>query len=85
MKRGSKTTEETQRVYRYAERYLHRSGHTEFPTVRKCARALRMRQHEIEEAVESTEHMFLSYYHTEHEAPLGDWFVETLGDRGGSE
>ena len=69
------------RAYRYAERYFQRSGCTEYPTVRQCGRALKMRQSDLLEAIEGHELMFTSYYHTEVEPPTGDRFVETLAAR----
>ena len=68
-----------QRVERYAERYFQRSGRTEFPTVRQVARALRLRQREVEMAVEDhpTSNLFLTMYNVEGGTPLGEQFVET--------
>lgn len=42
------------RIIDYAESYFQRSGRTEFPTVRKVARACRCTIAFVEEAVEST-------------------------------
>jgi hypothetical protein len=67
---------------RYAERYFHRSGHTEFPTVRQCARALRMRQAEIEELANGDDRLMLTGYLSLPLDPLGDLFVEVLHPEG---
>lgn len=71
-----------ERLYRYVEGYFQRSGGTEFPTVRQCARALGWRQARVLEAVEEHELLFTSDYFTEEYAagtlPDGDLFVESL-------
>jgi hypothetical protein len=71
------------RIIRYVERMFQRSGCTEFPTVRQIARALRLRQSEVWEWADGSygndnQHLMVSYYNVEWEAPIGDWFVETL-------
>lgn len=66
------------RVIRYAERYFQRSGRTEWPDVRKVAKALRMRQSQVSEIVEQDDDMCLSYYNVEWEVPLGDYYVDVI-------
>lgn len=68
------------RIWVYAEGYFQRSGKTEFPTVRMVAKSLRIRQVEVEEAINDDPYgvLMLTHYNTEVPAPIGDWYVETL-------
>lgn len=68
----------TDRLWKYAERHFQRSGKTEFPTVARCARALRKRQAEVAQAVDDCEDLMLTSYFTHPEPPLGEHFVETF-------
>lgn len=69
-----------QRVERYAERYFQRSGQHDWPTVRQAARSLKLRQSEIEQAVDDNENLDLTYWYVQgiDRVPIGDWFVEAI-------
>lgn len=71
-----------EKLHAYVERVFKRSGNTGWPTVRECARALRLRQVEIEELVEGQPDtiLMLSSYLMEPPPPLGDYFVESLSE-----
>lgn len=68
-----------QRVERYVEGYFQRSGRTDWPTVRQVARAVKLRQREVEMAVEDhpAGNLMLTMYNVEGGTPLGEQFVET--------
>lgn len=62
----------------YVERYFARHGRTEWPTVRRAARALGWTQDRVVEAVEGDpeSRMFLSAYNTAPPQTRGEHFVE---------
>lgn len=68
------------RVYRYAERKFQKSGMTTFPTVRQVARALKVTQVEVQDAVTGDPEccLMLTSYDCSPPQPLGDHFVETF-------
>lgn len=71
------TPKAADRIERYVERFFQRSGRTEWPEVRRVARALRLRQAEVELAVDSHDNLQLTTYDGQDD-PLGDHLVETL-------
>ncbi len=73
---------ESLRVEGYVERSFQRSGQTGFPTVRQVARAIGIRQDEVEGAVDDhpTGNLQLTYYRAAVMPPLGDYFVETISE-----
>lgn len=74
-----------ERVERYVERWFQRSGQTDWPTVRRVARALRVRQVEVEEAVDGhpAGNLMLTGYNIE-DIGLADLFVENINPPAGS-
>ena len=66
------------RVWRYSERYFQRSGRTEFPTVRQVARALKVKQTDVEQAIEDDRLLMLTSYNVIPRPTLGEHFVETF-------
>ena len=68
------------RVERYAERFFQQTDCTEFPTVRAVARALRIKQSEVEAAVEGdpNSNLMLTSYFTFPKTPLGGHYVEVI-------
>lgn len=68
------------RIEGYVERAFQRSGRTAFPTVRQVARALRLRQGEVEDLVDDSDRLFLTSYFVAPPDPLGDHFVESYGE-----
>lgn len=71
---------DSERLYRYVERYFGKSGNTEFPTVRRVARALRWTQDHVELTIGDDERLMLTSYFTSPEPLLGEHFVESLGE-----
>ncbi len=68
-----------QRIIDCAERMFQRSGQTEFPSVRRVARACRIRQSEVETACDDTGFACLQGYNVE-DWKLGDLEVYVFGD-----
>lgn len=69
-----------ERIERYAERYFQQHGRTEFPTVRRVARALRIRQDEVEQEADGNENLMLTRYNVRPTPPVAEWFVEVLNE-----
>lgn len=67
----------TERLYRYVERFFERSGRTDWPTVRRCARALGLPQSEVMQQIADDERLDTTYYNVGYRVPDGDWFVES--------
>lgn len=68
------------RVLRYVEDAFRRNDRERFPTIREVSRGLRIRQEEVERAVEDCEYLDLAYFNVEggwDDVPLGDFFVES--------
>ena len=63
------------RLLRYVERHFDKTK--EWPTIRMCARALRVPQGRIEAEAETAPFMLTSYF-TQVPEPLGDHYVEIL-------
>jgi hypothetical protein len=70
-----------ERVWRYSERKFQKSGKTKFPTVAQVARALKIKQADVEQACEDSELLMLTSYNVRPEDPLGEHFVETFEPR----
>jgi hypothetical protein len=68
------------RVERYVERYFQEHGRTEWPTVRQVARALGLRQADVEQAVDGhpADNLELASYLTVVPEKLADHFVKTI-------
>lgn len=68
------------RIYRYAERKFQASGKTSFPSVRQVARALKVTQGAVQEAVEGDPcgNLMLTSFDCSPPEPLGDYAVETF-------
>jgi NADH:ubiquinone oxidoreductase subunit E len=64
-----------ERLIAYVRRYFARHRQEEFPTVRRVARALGMRQADVETEADELP-LMLTAYHTAPAQPLGDHFVE---------
>ena len=69
-----------ERLHKYVERRFQESGRTEWPTVRECARSLKVKQANVGNIAEEHEAFCLSCYQVDFRVPCGDWFVETLND-----
>lgn len=67
-----------QRIARYAYRYWMRAGMTEWPSVRQTARALGLKQAEIEEASNGYDDYQLTQYFCNPPEPLADHSVEAM-------
>lgn len=71
--------ENYERIWRYAERSFQKSGQTEFPTVQRVARAVRLTQQEIVDGIDDyPEFLMLTSYNTCPPQKLGEHFVETF-------
>lgn len=70
--------DDQRRVRECVERHFQRSGQTDWPTVRQVARRCRMLQSDVQQIAEDSDDICLSRCNTEHEPPLGDWYVETM-------
>lgn len=62
----------------YAFRYWKRHGMTEWPSVARTARALGVRQSEIEEASNGYDDFQLTQYYCHPPQPLGEHSVEAM-------
>lgn len=67
-----------ERLYNFVEDYFQRSGCTEFPRVRECARKLRISQADVHSLVDDHDDLMLTYWNAENKPKPGDWFVESL-------
>jgi hypothetical protein len=69
---------DSERLSRYVEGVFARSEQTEWPTVRRAARALGWPQKRVEDAVEGDPdgELFLSSYFARDEPPLAEHFIE---------
>lgn len=63
------------KLRRYVERRFKESGNTEWPTVREAARALRVRQAEVEQAAQEHPFMLTSYFVSPPD-PIANHFIE---------
>jgi hypothetical protein len=73
-----------QKLARYAKRYQTRAEEagrgSQYPTVRQCAKALRVSQTKIEELLDHHNEEFdRLYWHTTVQPKAGDWMVEYYG------
>lgn len=66
-----------QRIYNYAERFFQASGGERFPTVRQVARAMKVRQATVYDAVEGWGERGLMLTSEWNESAIGDHYVET--------
>lgn len=73
-------SDKEQRIARYIEGYFYRSGRTEFPTIRRIAKSLRMRQVNVLDIVDGTDGFMVNVaigagggYAS---LPTADWTVE---------
>ena len=82
--RAQKAKPLLQRLARYAKGFQTRSEQagrgTQYPTVRQCARALRVSQTMIDELLDQHNEEFdRLYWHTSTTPRAGDWMVEYYG------
>jgi len=72
------------RIYRHAEQKFQESGKTSFPSVRQVARALKVTQGAVQEAVEGdpSGDLMLTSYNCSPPEPLGEHSVETFEKEG---
>jgi len=63
-------------VYNYTEKFFQKKDKTEFPTVRRVSRALKVKIPDILQAIEDHEHMFTSGHNIENITD-GSLYVET--------
>lgn len=68
----------SERIAKYAYRYWMRQGMAEWPTVRQTARALGLRQAEIEEAGNGYDDFQLTQYFCDPAQPLAEHSVEAV-------
>lgn len=77
MRKKPKTDYE--RIWNYAENFFQREQREEFPTVRECARSLKLKHSEIHRLIEEDSDMCICYYMCDwNRVPLGDFFIEVI-------
>ena len=65
-----------ERLIRYVERKFQKARKEKFPTVRECARGLKLSIAEVEELADEGPPLMLTSYLTKPPTPIADHFVE---------
>jgi hypothetical protein len=68
------------RLADYCYGYWRDAHMTAWPTIREAAKALRVSQTKIADAIEDDDRLGCTYYLVEGHVPLGDHFVEAYND-----
>lgn len=69
---------DSDKLEEYVRRFNARHEGAEWPTVRQCARGMKVAQRSVEDTVESSLGMSLASYFTLRPEPLGDHYVEIV-------
>jgi hypothetical protein len=82
-----KAERDSERLFRYVERYFAKMEKTAFPTVRRVARSLGWSHERIQNAIDDDwdGRLFTTSFFTTWEQPFGEHFVESFGPHEGSD